>query len=855
VVILKRVLGTALALAAAAAAAGLAVGASSSERKETAAAVGAGSWRGLVGSERVQVPPGQRVIVLLRSPSVADHLRKQRYATEADERRWTSQALAAQQQVLTMLAANGVGVRPDFSYGRVVNGFAAPLDPRAVALLQRDPEVKGIYPVRTAYPASTASDVLESKEFARGGGRRPDVELPGQNGRGVTIALLDTGVDSSQPYLHGRVLPGIDVVDLGSSSAGARFDPQDPARRELHGTELAGLLVGAGGPGGLGGVAPAATVLPIRVAGWQPDARGRYAIYSRSDQLIAGLEHAVDPNYDGDTHDAARVALVGVAEPYAAFADGPEAEAVEGALALDTVVVAPAGNDGVAGPSFGSISGPAGGPAALAVGATDARVDTPSARVVLRRGLQVILDRKQPLIGSFAPSRPLNLDLGMPRASTPAARTTAAGFFDRRGYSLVAGRAALVPAGDDPLATAAAAVRAGADAVLLYGEDLPPGALGISEGVGVPVLTVPAGPALAVLAARAAGTDVGVSIGPRHDAANLARATVTAFSSRGLAFDGGVKPDVVAPGVGLATSDPGKDRDGDPRYATVTGTSVAAASVAGAAALLAQARPSLDAPALKSLLAGYAGTGGVPDATGGATGALDVGASAVGEVAADRTSLAFGRWAGPSWVSTQAFTIRNVSTRRLELGVTARSTSGESEALRVAVKPNRLLLRVGRSARITVTARAASAPRDPAVVGVVEVTPNGGQTLRVPWAVTFRHYVGSLLQRVRLHKTTFEPSDTSPALLEIQAGRLVADGGIQVLPVSRLDILLYDASGRFIGLLSRLRDLLPGSYSFGITGRDPGGQKLKPGRYELRLAAWSTVAGRPSRSLVRFEIQ
>src|SRR5436190_3680769 len=128
---MPRLSSAALALAAVAAATGVAVGASSSGRKATAAAVGVGSWRGLVGSERVQVPSGQRVIVLLNSPSVADHLRKQRYATEADERRWTSQALAAQQQVLTMLAANGVGVRPDFTYGRVVNGFAAPLDPRA----------------------------------------------------------------------------------------------------------------------------------------------------------------------------------------------------------------------------------------------------------------------------------------------------------------------------------------------------------------------------------------------------------------------------------------------------------------------------------------------------------------------------------------------------------------------------------------------------------------------------------------------------------------------------------------------------------------------------------------------------
>ena len=86
-------------------------------------------------------------------------------------------------------------------------------------------------------------------------------------------------------------------------------------------------------------------------------------MFGRTDQVIAGLERAVDPNGDGDTHDAVRVALLGVAEPYAAFTDGPEAQAVQGALDLNTLVVAPAGNDGSAGPTFGSIAGPAGAPA------------------------------------------------------------------------------------------------------------------------------------------------------------------------------------------------------------------------------------------------------------------------------------------------------------------------------------------------------------------------------------------------------------------------------------------------------------------------------------------------------------
>ena len=812
------------------------------------------TWRGLVGEQRVQVPIGQRMIVVLRTPSVAEQIRRHRFATERDERRWATQAYAAQQQVLTVLATHGLGVRPDFSYARVINGFSAPLDPRAVALLQDEREVQGIYPVRAAFPASLSTKLLEAKEFAEGQGRRVDVELPGFDGRGVTIALLDTGVDRAQPYLHSRVGRGIDIVG-GGETADARANPQDPSQREQHGTALAGLLVGGNGPAGLHGAAPGATILPIRVAGWQLDAEGKYAIYGRSDQLIAGLDRAVDPNGDGDAHDAARVALVGVVEPYAAFTDGPEAHAVSGALALDTVVVAPAGNDGIAGPSYGSVAGPGGAADALTVAATDARVATPSVRVVLRRGLQVLYDELQPLLGSVAPSKALNLGIASPRAGEGVAGSSVVDFFDPRGLSLVAGKAAFVPTGGDPSAAATAAVRAGASAVVLYGENLPPGALGLSDEIGVPVVTVPSGPALAVLASKDLGTDVGVSIGRGRSASNETHGSIATFSSRGLAFDGSVKPSVAAAGVGLATSAPGRTEDGEPAFATVNGTSAAAASAAGAAALLAQARPDLDGASISSLLVGSARPLGGATMQAQGAGLLDVGASTAGEVAAQPTTLGFGTWEGPRWRATRTVVVRNVSTRRLHLSLSAVPSRGESELLAFKVEPTKLVLRVGRTAKVRVTARATAAGRDRVATGVLRIAPDGGQPLRVPWAIGFRHYAGNLLARVHLRDDSFKPSDIAPAVLEIQAGRLVDDRGVQVQPVSRLDVLLYEASGKFVGRLARLQDLLPGSYTFGITGRDPDGKPLDSGRYELRLVAWPTLAGKPSRALVRFQIK
>src|SRR5439155_18966571 len=173
--------------------------------------------------------------------------------------RWSAAALAAQQQFIATLSRKGVQIKPDFRFTRTLNGFSASLDPRAIALLERTPGVKGVYPVRSAFPASVSVSVSSTLLRANPAAvYRPDVSLAGFAGRGVTIALLDTGVDLHKAYLHGHLLDGIDVVGTAADARpGAK--PTDPSQLEQHGTEMAGLLVGAGGPGGLAGVASSAT--------------------------------------------------------------------------------------------------------------------------------------------------------------------------------------------------------------------------------------------------------------------------------------------------------------------------------------------------------------------------------------------------------------------------------------------------------------------------------------------------------------------------------------------------------------------------------------------------------------------
>ena len=228
--------------------------------------------RGTASSAR-RVPPSPSPAArssCSERPSVAQRLEHVKQATEQAERRWTAEAYAAQQQVLTQLARHDLTVRPDYSFARVLDGFSATLDPSAVALLEHNPEVAGVYPVRVAYPAALSAAAPASGGVSAGAA----VRLPGFDGTGLTIALLDTGVDLSHPYLGGRVEPGIDIVG-GTGSAAAQRNPQNRRQVERHGTQLAGVLVGSGGPDGIRGVAKGASVLPIRIAGWQPTASGR----------------------------------------------------------------------------------------------------------------------------------------------------------------------------------------------------------------------------------------------------------------------------------------------------------------------------------------------------------------------------------------------------------------------------------------------------------------------------------------------------------------------------------------------------------------------------------------------------
>ncbi|MEV5309983.1 type VII secretion-associated serine protease mycosin [Streptomyces sp. NPDC052610] len=80
-------------------------------------------------------------------------------------------------------------------------------------------------------------------------------------GKGITVAVIDTGVDPENPDLSGRVLDGLDLAP--SSQPGDEHTDYDG-----HGTGMAGLIAGTGAYGGgkgAFGLAPGADILPIRM--------------------------------------------------------------------------------------------------------------------------------------------------------------------------------------------------------------------------------------------------------------------------------------------------------------------------------------------------------------------------------------------------------------------------------------------------------------------------------------------------------------------------------------------------------------------------------------------------------------
>lgn len=184
-------------------------------------------------------------------------------------------------------------------------------------------------------------------------------------GKGVTVGVVDTGVDASLPDFKGAVTTGpnfLKEIDGGTSP------------KRMHGTAMASLIAGrghgAGNRDGVIGVAPEARIVAVRAIGEKEDPNFkayRAAVETESTAIAGGIKYVVD-------HGADVINL-----SLGSYGLGTDIRsAVAYAIDHNVVVVAAVGNDGdshrkVDEDGFAPYSYPAAYPGVIGVAATDSR--------------------------------------------------------------------------------------------------------------------------------------------------------------------------------------------------------------------------------------------------------------------------------------------------------------------------------------------------------------------------------------------------------------------------------------------------------------------------------------------------
>jgi serine protease AprX len=267
----------------------------------------------------------------------------------------------------------GAGLAPELAVRRlggqvtralpIVAGFAATVPATVVGDLARLRGVRAVTPddrvlvqgsasggtIRSVYPKVVRADAAWQR---------------GVTGRGVTVAVLDTGVAPNLPDLAGRLVQVTDELTGRSAPCKNLSGELDCNDRYGHGTFIAGLVAGNGASSGgrWKGVAPEASILSVKTAGadgsadvsnilaaiqWVVSFKDRYNI--RVLNLSLGTDSTQDWKVD------------------------PLNYAVERAWAAGMTVVVAASNEG---PAPGTITKPADDPWVITVGATDDRGTT-----------------------------------------------------------------------------------------------------------------------------------------------------------------------------------------------------------------------------------------------------------------------------------------------------------------------------------------------------------------------------------------------------------------------------------------------------------------------------------------------
>lgn len=228
----------------------------------------------------------------------------------------------------------------------IVNGVAAHADARTEQALAAMPAV-AVVPDVELHATSASFDVTAADPQI--GALDPGRDFTPDAGRGVAVAVVDTGVSDTTDLHAPRLVRGPDFSG-----------ENDGIDHYGHGTFMAGLIAGDGtasanGPVHHVGIAPGATVVAVKVA--------RADGSTSMSRLVAGIGWTVAH------HDELNIGVMNLSfgvdlpMPYQA---NPLSGAVEAAWAAGVTVVVAAGNEGA-----GSVTSPGDDPYVITAGAYD----------------------------------------------------------------------------------------------------------------------------------------------------------------------------------------------------------------------------------------------------------------------------------------------------------------------------------------------------------------------------------------------------------------------------------------------------------------------------------------------------
>ena len=662
----------------------------------------------------------------------------------------------AQEEFMSRAALVSPGIRVRTKLRKLANAVSVEAGASEIAALSALPGVKRVQLTRQYHATIDASVPLINAPAVW-----QNASGPSARGEGMKIAILDTGIDITNPLFSdaGYTAPdGFPRVNHSNEIftnnkvivAKSFVDNTNSAQDENgHGSNVAGIAAGNSGTlsplAALSGVAPRAYLGNYRVLDGAGD--------GFEDSIAVALDEAV-----ADGFDVVNLSLGGTADDTLGFLD----RAVETAVSNGMIVVCSAGNSGDGGQDDDmTIGSPGISPSAITVAASS------NAHIV---GPVITVDQPAPVaetllkIGSSTGN---SVGVGdsltqVPYVYVDPQRRACGG----SQIGSLSGKVALIErGGTKPNGSACSFVdkvnsasAAGARAVIIFNKDISEGADGGDNilnmevsGTTIPSVFIARSAGLALRDFVAANPSAILTIKPLGTG-SFAADVLADFSSRGPSTIGGLKPDITAPGVVIysaAITTPNPDGVSDPSgFDAVSGTSQAAPHVSGSAALIQQLQPGFTPAQVKSALMSSAlldvftdvnKTARVPVLAQGA-GRVDVARAAAVNATFSPGSLSFGiikRKNKQTLAADLAFT--NVSSGQDTFNLSVQQLDSNSPVV-VSVSSDSATLAAGQSRTITISIflkkKKNAERRD--YTGYVNVSDSLGQTLHVPYWVRYK---------------------------------------------------------------------------------------------------------------------